>query len=282
MILITASTGQLGRLVIANLLKLVPASSIIAGARNPDSAKDLAELGVTVRRLDYDVPETITAALEGVERVLLISGNDMANRTTQHRRVIAAAKQASVELLAYTSILNASSSPLILAADHKDAEQALRDSGVPFTLLRNGWYHENYLNDLAGTIERGVMIGAAADGRVSSASREDFAAAAAAVLAGDGHENKTYELAGDAALTGAELAAAISEVSGKTVEYKNMAPNEYAAVLESVGVPGGFAAVLADSDAGIAKGHLESSSKDLSRLIGRPTTPFADSVRQAL
>lgn len=282
MFLITGATGQLGQLVIKQLLKVVPADRIVAGARTVERGAAFAEQGVQVRHLDYTKPETIAAALDGVTRVLLISSNDLTDRPAQHQRVIDAAKAAGVELLAYTSILKADSSPLMLAADHYTTEQALRASGVPFTLLRNGWYHENYTGDLAGTIARGMMIGAAQDGTLNPAAREDFAAAAAAVLVGEGHEGKVYELAGDEALSLPDLAAIIAEVSGKPVTYNDMPAAAYAGVLESVGLPAGFAAMLADSDEGIARGYLADDSGTLRELIGRPTTPFADVIRAAL
>jgi NAD(P)H dehydrogenase (quinone) len=282
MILVTGSTGQLGRLVIEHLLTLVPADQVIAGARDLEKAKEVLGPDVNVRQLDYDLPETVTAAMEGVTKVLLISGNDIANRIPHHERVIKAAADAGVELLAYTSILFADTSPMILARDHSTTEGLIRDSALPFVFLRNGWYAENYLMDLEGTIERGVIIGAAGDGRVSPATRDDLALAAAKVLSSDGHANKIYELAGDEALTLPEIAGAFAQVSGKPVVYQDMPAEQYAGVLESVGVPAAFAAVLADSDTGLSKGWLENDGTDLSDLIGRPTTLFKTVLEDVL
>lgn len=282
MILVTGSTGQLGQLVIEALLETTSASQIVAGARSPEKASELATRGVQVREFDYKRPETMDAALEGVEKVLLISSNDFDDRVGQHRRVIEAASRANVKLIAYTSILHADDSPLILAKDHKATEEILRGSGLPWVLLRNGWYSENYFMDLQGMIERGVMVGAASDGKVSPASREDFARAAAAVLSRDGEAGKVYELAGDEALGYADIAAAVARASGQQVVYQDLPAQEYRKVLEGAGVPAGFAAILADSDVGISHGALESKSSDLRDLIGRATTPFVESVRAAL
>lgn len=282
MILVTGSTGHLGNFVIEALLESTQASQIIAAARSPEKAQDLAEKGVQVREFDYDRPETMDAALEGVEKILLISSSDVQDRVGQHRRVIEAAKRADVALIAYTSILDADNSQLMLAEDHKATERMLRDSGLPWVFLRNGWYSENYFMDLEGTIDRGVMVGAAGDGRVSPASREDYAQAAAAVLLRDGQEGKIYELAGDESLSYDEIAEAIASVSGEEVVYKDLSREAYQSVLEGAGVPQGFAAVLADSDVGVSNGALDSESRDLHELIGRRTTPFIESVKEAL
>lgn len=282
MFFITGATGHLGHLVIDQLLEQVAADQIIAGARSPEKAADLAAKGVAVRRFDYDDATSLAPALDGVTHLLLISSS-AGDRAAQHKRVITAARAAGVQRIVYTSILNAPSSPIMLAADHQATEAALAAAEVPYTLLRNGWYSENYTGALAGTIERGVLIGAAGDGRVNLASRADYAAAAVAALLDDAHAGAVYELAGDEALTYPEIAAVIAEVSGKPVAYQDLDAATYAGILESVGVPAGFAAALADSDAqGIAGGHLQSERSDLRRLIGRPTTPFAETIRQAL
>ncbi|NLU97989.1 NAD(P)-dependent oxidoreductase [Marinomonas sp. UCMA 3892] len=281
MILVTGASGQLGRLVIASLLEKTAASNIIAAVRNPEKVADLAEKGVQVRQADYTDQNSLVAAMQGVEKVLLISSSEVGQRTAQHSNVIHAAKQAGVSLLAYTSILNAESSPLILAQEHVATENLLAESGVPYVLLRNGWYSENYTMGVAGALEHGV-VGCAEDGKLSTAARADYAAAAAAVLVKDGQAGKVYELAGDNAFTLSEYAAAISKVSGKTVAYQNVPEAEFTKILVGAGLPEGFAAILADSEVDASQGALFSDSKDLSTLIGRPTTQIEDSIKAAL
>lgn len=281
MILVTGASGQLGRLVINNLLKTTPANQIVAAVRNPEKVVDLAEKGVQVRQADYSDLDSLVAAMQGVEKVLLISSSEVGQRTAQHSNVINAAKQTNVALIAYTSILNADTSPLILAKEHVETENLLAESGVPYVLLRNGWYSENYTMGVAAALEHGV-VGCAEDGKLSTAARADYAAAAAAVLVKDGQAGKVYELAGDKAFTLSEYAAVISKVSGKTLAYQNVPETEFTKILVSVGLPEGFAAVLADSEAGASKGGLFSDSKDLSTLIGRPTTSIEDSIKAVL
>ncbi|MCW4630295.1 MULTISPECIES: SDR family oxidoreductase [Marinomonas] len=281
MILITGASGQLGRLVIDNLLNTTPANQIVAAVRNPEKIADLAEKGVQVRQADYSDLDSLVAAMQGVEKVLLVSSSEVGQRVEQHRNVIHAAKEAGVALIAYTSILNADTSPLILAKEHVATENLLAESGVPYVLLRNGWYSENYTMGLAPALEYGV-VGCAGDGKLSTAARADYAAAAAAVLIKDGQAGKVYELAGDNAFTLSEYAAAISKVSGKTVTYHNVPEAEYTKILVGAGLPEGFAAVLADSEVGASQGGLFSDSKDLSTLIGRPTTSIEDSIKAAL
>lgn len=282
MIAVTGATGHLGRLVIENLLERgVAAGEIVALARSPEKARDLAARGVQVRAADYTQPDTLTAALQGVEKLLLVSANELGQRAAQHRNVVDAARGAGVGLLAYTSILNADTSGMQLAAEHNASEEIIRASGIPFVLLRNGWYLENYTGNLASTLEHGALLGSADEGRVSAASRADYAAAAAEVLTGSGHENQTYELGGDA-FTLPELAETISRESGRPVEYKNLPEEAFAGVLASFGLPEPFARMLADSDRGIARGELSTDRDDLRRLIGRaPTTP-AEAVATAL
>ncbi|KAA0022240.1 SDR family oxidoreductase [Antrihabitans cavernicola] len=282
-IAITGASGQLGRLVVESLLdRGVTPSDIVAIVRTPAKIDDLAARGVVVRTASYDDRAALTEALAGVDRVLLVSGNEMGKRVAQHGNVIAAAKDAGVGHIAYTSIPDATTTPLLLAGEHKATEQLLAESGLPTTLLRNGWYWENYTGDLAGTVERGVLAGSARDGRVAAAARRDYADAAATVLTTDGHEGKTYELGGDQRLTYTELAEQLSAVAGKTVEYRDLPKDAYANVLQEAGLPADYAAVLADSDAGIAVGALDVTSGDLQRLIGRPSTPVADVFRAAL
>jgi NAD(P)H dehydrogenase (quinone) len=282
MIAITGATGQLGRLVIQNLQKTVPASQIVAAVRSPEKAADLAALGVQVRQADYAQPATLEAAFQGVDKLLLISSSEVGQRAPQHAAVIAAAQKAGVKLIAYTSILRADTSPLGLAAEHKETEAMLRASGIPFVLLRNGWYTENYTASVPAALQYGAVMGSAKDGRIASAARADYAAAAAAVLTKDGQAGKVYELAGDTAYTLSELAAEIAKQSGKPVVYNDLPEAAYAAALVQVGLPEGFAALLADSDVGASKGGLFDDGHQLSQLIGRPTTPLAEVVKAAL
>ncbi|MBT9552765.1 MAG: SDR family oxidoreductase [Hydrogenophaga sp.] len=282
MIAITGATGQLGRLVIQNLLKTVPAAQIVAAVRSPEKAADLAALGVQVRQADYAQPATLEAAFQGVDKLLLISSSEVGQRAPQHAAVIAAAQKAGVKLLAYTSILRADSSPLGLAAEHKETEAMLRASGLPHVLLRNGWYTENYTASVPAALQYGAVMGSAKDGRIASAARADYAAAAAAVLTKDGQAGQVYELAGDTAYTLSELAAEIALQSGKPVVYNDLPEAAYAAALVQVGLPEGFAALLADSDVGASKGGLFDDGRQLSQLIGRPTTPLAEVVKAAL
>ena len=281
MIGITGATGHLGQLTVQALLSSgTPASQIVAIVRSLEKAAPLAARGVQVRRGDYTQPETLKAALEGVDKLLLISSSDLDDRVGQHRHVIEAAKQAGVKLLAYTSFLRADTSQLSLTADHKPTEEIIRASGLPFVFLRNGWYLENY--NPAQAAGAGAVLGSAGDGRVSAAARADYAEAAAAVLTGPGHEHKVYELGGDESFTLGELAAEIASQSGKSVVYRNMPQAEYAQMLQGFGVPTEFAEMLADSDTQISRGELYTDSRDLSRLIGRPTTTLAEGVRAAL
>ncbi len=282
MIVVTGATGKLGRLVIDGLLKKVPAREIIAAVRNPEKAKDLAARGVEVRRADYSKPETLTAAFAGAEKVLLVSSNEVGQRVPQHAAVVEAAKRAGVRLIAYTSVLRAETSKLALAAEHKATEAIIRASGVPYVLLRNGWYIENYTENLAPALQHGALAGSAKDGRIAAATRADYADAAVAVLTGAGHENTLYELAGDSPFTMAELAAEVSRKVGKPIVYQDLQPGEYRRVLTSAGVPGPFADVLVDSDLGVAEGELDDSTGELRRLIGRPTTPLPDAIAAAV
>ena len=275
MIAITGATGQLGHYVINSLLKTVPASQIVAIARNPAKAQALSAQGITVRQADYGDEAALTSALQGVEKLLLISSSEVGQRAPQHRNVINAAKAADVKFIAYTSLLHADTSPLGLADEHIETEKMLADSGIVYTLLRNGWYSENYLASAPAALEHGVFIGAAGDGKIASATRADYAAA---VISEAGHEGKVYELAGDSAWTLTQLAAELTKQSGKQVTYQNLSEADFAAALKSVGLPDGLADMLADSDVGASKGGLFDDSKTLSKLIGRPTTTLAESV----
>ncbi|XJH27254.1 NAD(P)H:quinone oxidoreductase [Escherichia coli] len=278
MIAITGATGQLGHYVIESLMKTVPASQIVAIVRNPAKAQALTAQGITVRQADYGDEAALTSALQGVEKLLLISSSEVGQRAPQHRNVINAAKAADVKFIAYTSLLHANSSPLGLADEHIETEKMLADSGIVYTLLRNGWYSENYLASALAALEHGVFIGAAGDGKIASATRADYAVAAARVISEAGHEGKVYELAGDRAWTLTQLAAELTKQSGKSVTYQNLSEADFAAALKSVGLPDGLADMLADSDVGASKGGLFDDSKTLSKLIGRPTTTLAESV----
>lgn len=282
MIVVTGATGQLGKLVIEELLKTVPASQIAAAVRNPEKAQDLAAKGIEVRQADYSRPESLDAAFAGAEKVLLISSSEVGQRVAQHQAVIDAARAAGVKLLVYTSILNADTSNLLLSQEHKATEAYLRASGVPFTLLRNGWYTENHTGSLAAAVEHGAVLGAAEEGRFATATRADYAAAAATVLTGKGHENKVYELGGDEPYALAELAAEVARQTGRPVAYKNLPQAEYAKALTGFGLPEGLAGAIADADAGASRGELDTQSHDLSMLIGRSTTPLPQAVAAAL
>ncbi|GKW08825.1 SDR family oxidoreductase [Pectobacterium carotovorum] len=282
MIAITGASGQLGRLVIKQLLEKVPASDIVALVRDVNKVADLSAKGVQVKAADYNQPEALASALQGVDKVLLISSSEVGQRAVQHRNVIDAAVKAGVKLVAYTSLLHADKSPLALAAEHQQTEALLKASGLPHVLLRNGWYTENYAASIPAALEHGVFIGSAGEGKITSATREDFAAAAVAVLTQEGQAGKVYELAGDEPYTLAELAAEVSKQSGKNIGYQNLSEAEFAAALVSAGLPDVFAQIIADSDTGASKGGLFDDGKQLSRLIGRPTTPLSAVVKATL
>ncbi len=278
-IAVTGATGQLGRLVIADLKAKVPASDIVALVRDPAKA---ADLGVQARAADYGSPAALEAALKGVDTLLLISSSEVGQRAVQHQNVINAAKAAGVGRIVYTSLLHADTSPLSLAAEHVQTEAALKASGIPHTILRNGWYTENYTGSVPAGVAHGALVGSAGNGRISSATRQDYADAAVAVLTTDGHDGKTYELSGDDAWTLADLAAEVSAQTGRDIPYHNLPQGEYAAVLTGVGLPEGLAQAIAGWDVGASEGALYDTSDDLKRLIGRPTTPLKDAVAAAL
>lgn len=281
-IVVTGATGSLGRLVIEELLARVPADQVAAVVRDPAKAAGLAARGVDVRVADYDDPAALAAAFRAGDRVLLVSGNEIGRRTAQHTAVLDAARAAGVAQLAYTGVLGGPDADFDLAAEHRATERAVLDSGVPYTFLRNGWYHENYTGQLAAALERGTVLASAGEGRIASAARADYAAAAAVVLTGEGHLNRAYELSGDTAWSLAEYAAELSAQTGREITYTAVPAAEHLAVLTGTGVPEPFAAILVDVDAAIARGRLADTSGDLARLIGRPTTPLAEAVRTAL
>jgi NAD(P)H dehydrogenase (quinone) len=278
-IAITGATGQLGRLVIEKLKSSVSVSDLIALVRSPEKA---ADLGVTAREADYNKPETLARAFAGVDTLLLISSNEVGKRAPQHHAVIEAAKKAGVKRIVYTSLLHADTSPLSLADEHRQTEAELKASGVPFTILRNGWYTENYAGSIPGALAGGAFIGSAGEGKVSSATRADYAEAAVAVLTGEGHEGKTYELAGDEAYTLADLAAELSRRTGREIPYKDLPEADYAAALKGFGLPEGLAQAIAGWDTGASRGALFDDSRQLSELLGRPTTPLSVAVADAL
>lgn len=278
-IAITGATGQLGRLVVEKLKQKVASNEIVALVRDPAKA---ADLGVAARAFDYSKAEGLDAALQGVDTLLLISGNEIGQRAVQHANVIEAAKKAGVKHFVYTSLLRADSSPLSLAPEHAQTEQAIKASGLDYTILRNGWYTENYTGSVGAALGLGALYGSAGEGKISSAARADYAEAAAVVLTSAGHQGKTYELAGDASYTLSELAAEISAQSGKTIPYTNIPEADYAAALKQAGLPDFFAEAIASWDTGASHNALFDEGHQLSRLIGRPTTPLKESVKAAL
>lgn len=282
-ILVTGATGQLGQLVIEGLAKKLPASQIVAAARNTSKAGDLGARGIVVREFDYDRPETLKLAFADVETTLLISSSEVGKRAVQHQAVITAAKQAGVKLFAYTSLLHADRSVLALAEEHRITEEAIRLSGLPFVLLRNGWYTENYTASIPPALQHGAFIGSAKDGRISSATRRDYAEAATTVLTAlESQVGKIYELAGDESYTLADLAAEVTHQSGVPITYQDLPEADFCAALAGTGLPQPIARLLSESDVSASKGALYDDDRALSRLIGRPTTSLRTAVAEAL
>lgn len=278
-ILVTGATGQLGSRIIQQLLKRTPAANIVAGGRN--AAK--APAGVAFKVVDYDKPATIDAALEGVDRVVLVSGSEFGKRVAQHKAVIDAAARAGVKWLAYTSVLRADVTPLGLAAEHRGTEEVLKAGKVPYILLRNGWYTENYTGTAKLAVQFGVVQSASGQARISTASRDDYAEAAAALILRDDHSaGHAYELAGSTSITKAEYVALLSKKSGRQVALQDLSEAQYAAALEQAGLPKPVAQLLADSDARSGEGWLFDDSRTLEKAIGRPTTPFERTLDAAL
>ncbi|WP_297099088.1 SDR family oxidoreductase [uncultured Draconibacterium sp.] len=276
---VTGATGQLGQLVVEQLKQKTAAENIVALVRTPEKA---AGLGVEARAFDYEKPEGLAGALEGIDRLLLISGSEIGKREQQHKNVIEAAKEADISWIVYTSLLHADTSSLSLAGEHLATEALLKNSGIEHTILRNGWYTENYTGSIEGALGAGAFVGSAGDGKISSATRADFAEAAAVVLTNDEYKGKQFELAGDESYTLTDLAAEISKQTGKDIPYNNLPEGEYAKILKSVGLPDMFADAIAGWDTGASKDDLFDDSKQLSKLIGRPTTPLADAVKAVL
>ncbi len=279
---VTAATGQLGRLVVESLLDGgVPAGEVVAVVRTPGKAAVLAERGVEVRFGDYTVADSLPAALADVHVVLLISGSEVGQRFTQHRAVVEAARRAGVGRIVYTSLLRADTTELALAPEHKATEELIRGSGLRFTFLRNGWYTENYTAQLGQYLAHGVIVGATHNAPVAAATRADYAAAAAAVMTGEGHENAVYELGGTP-FTMTELAAAVTDATGTPVSYRDVPAAELIEILQAAGLDPGTAQFVAGLDIATARGDLDTASGDLPRLIGRPSTLLVDAVRAAV
>lgn len=276
---ITGATGQLGRLVVEKLKERADVGSIVALVRNTEKAKDL---GVEAREFDYDKPELLAESLKGIEQLLLISGSDIGQRARQHANVVNAAKQAGVKKIVYTSLLHTGNTTVSLAEEHHPTEKSVIESGISYTILRNGWYTENHTSSISGVLAAGAVFGSAGNGKFSSAARADFAEAAVVVLTGNGHDGKIYELAGDEAYTLAEYAGEIAKQTGKNIVYNNLPVSEYAKILESFGLPGFVAEAIASWDTSASKGDLFDDAKTLSKLIGRPTTPMSEVVKNAL
>ena len=282
MIAVTCANGHLGRATLKALHRRAAADKIVAVVRHVNAAADLAAQGFVVRHGDYDLPDSLVAALRGVEKCLLISSPALGHRVKQHERAIDAAKAAGVSLLAYTSVLHADRSSLGLARDHVATEAYLRHVRVPFVVLRNGWYLENYSENLQPALRAGSLWGCAQEGRVAAASRADYAAAAAVVLTEPGHINKIYELAGDSAFTMRQLVAAVAAHSGRRLTYGDLDAPSYSAVLQQQQLPPEAAHMLADCDLAIAQGGLDDDGHQLSRLIGRPTETLDALLAQVL
>lgn len=281
-IAITGATGQLGQWVIESLLKQTDAKNIVALVRDLDKASALKQQGIETRLFNYDQPETLVPALVGIEKLLLISASEVGRRTPQHHAVIEAAKVAAIQHIVYTSLLRADQSPLGLAQEHRETEALIKDSGLRYTLLRNNWYSENYLAGLAHNIESGILFGAANEGRISSAPRQDYAEAAAHVLLESGHDNKTYELAGSTSFSLNDLSDFISTASGKNIHYQNLSPEDYTKGLIQAGLPEELVQVIVDADVQTQTGAMFSESKDLETLLGRKTTPILDTIKSLL
>lgn len=283
MIAITGATGHLGRLVIDHLRGFTPTTGIIACVRDPVNARDLLAKGIHVRHADYDVFATLDRAFVGVDQLLFISGSDVGRRVAQHRNVIEAARRQGVKRVVYTSVLHADTSPLgLLADEHRETEAMLARSGLPCSLLRNSWYTENYTAAIPAALANGALLGSAGRGRIASAARNDYAEAAARVIAGSATEPAVYELAGDQAYTLADLAAEVSRQTGRDIPYRDLPPAEYRDILVKAGLPEALAAAFASYDVAAAQGALFDDGHQLSRLLGRPTTPLSESVAVAL
>lgn len=278
-IAVTGASGQLGRLAIEALKKRAGADEVVALARTPEK---LADLGVATRVFDYDDVATLAPALTGVDALVFVSSSEIGKRIEQHRNVIAAAKAAGVGRIVYTSVLRADTSALSVADEHRPTEIELEASGLSFTVLRNGWYNENYAGSVAGSLHDGILVGSSGEGKISSAARGDYAEALAVAATTDGHDGKIYELAGDDAWTLADLAGEVSRQTGRNIPYRDLPEADYAAALAGAGVPEVFARAIAGWDVEASRGALFDSDRQLSWLIGRPTTPISATVAEAI
>ena len=276
---VTGATGQLGQLVIEQLKKRNSVGNIVALARNLEKASGL---GVEVREFDYTKPEIMVESLKGIDHLLLISSSEWGQRAAQHSNVINAAKQAGVKWIVYTSLLRADTTGINIAPEHIGSEKSLKESGIAYTILRNGWYSENYTMSIPGALKGGAFLGSAIDGKISSAPRADYAEAAAIVLTDESYKGKTMELAGDSAYTLSDLAAEVSKQTGKAIPYKDIPEQEYANILKNIGLPEGFAHALASWDVNASKGDLYCDTNHLTEILGRPTTPISESVKVVL
>lgn len=278
---ITGATGQLGQLVVEKMKQRVDVDQLVALVRSPERVTHLGiDLGIEIKPFDYTKPAILAESLQGIEQLMLISSSEVGQRSAQHRNIIEAARRAGVKRIVYTSLLHADTSVLSLAGEHLETEKMLKESGIPHTVLRNGWYSENYTDSIPGAVEAGAFVGSAGDGKISSATREDFAEAATVVLTNEGHIGKVYELAGDEAYTLKDFAAEISKQTGKDIPYKNLPESKYAGILSSIGIAEGFAQAIASFDVGASKGSLFDDGKVLSQLIGRPTTSMDDAIKK--
>lgn len=276
---ITGATGHLGQIIVGKLKEKVPAENIVALVRSPQKA---AEMGIEAREFNYNDPEPMVETLQGIDKLMLISASEIGKRIEQHSHIIEAAKKAGVKEIVYTSLLRADTSTLVLAGEHLETENKIKASGIPYTILRNGWYTENYTGSLNDVIKHGVLMGSSDEGKISSASRTDFAEAAVVVLTTEGHTGKIYELGGDEFFTMSDYAAEISKQSGKTIPYKNLPPEEFAAALQNAGMPEGYAQFYAGTHVSTEKGDLYDDTHQLSKLIGRATTPLSEVIAKAL
>jgi NAD(P)H dehydrogenase (quinone) len=278
-IAVTGATGQLGQLVVEQLKKRIANEEIVALARKLEKASGL---GVEVREFDYTKPEIMVESLKGIDYLLLISGSEFGQRAAQHTNVINAAKKAGVKWIVYTSLLRADTTGINIAGEHLASEKALKESGITYTILRNGWYSENYTMSIPGALKGGAFLGSAKDGKISSAPRADYAEAAAIVLTDESYKGKTFELAGDSSYTLSDLAAEVSKQSGESIPYKDIPEQEYANILKNIGLPEGMANAFASWDVNASKGDLFDDSKTLSKILGRPTTPISESIKAVL
>lgn len=276
---ITGASGKLGQWVITKLKERMAPEDIVALVRTPEKMEGV---GIEARTFDYNEPDQLAKALTGIDKLLLISGNEIGKRFEQHAAVIKAAQEAGVKYLVYTSLLRADASTLVLAPEHLETEKAIKDSGIEYTILRNGWYNENYTEAVKDTISQGTLYGSSGDGKISSAAREDFAEAAAVVLSEDNHKNKTYELSGDQSYTMTDYASEISKFVKTDIPYVNLPEAEFANALEQAGLPTPVAAFFAGTHTATLNGDLYDNDNQLSKLIGRPTTSISQSLAKEL